>query len=213
MSVGTLRFAHPTKAVICFKAVSKVVFPWPQPYLERCFLLPPQKEHHMSFYDAVVPAYLQMLNSLSGLLTKAEAHCEAKKIQPEVLLGARLYPDMLPLAKQIQLVCDHASRGCARLTHSEVPSTPDTEKTFGELKQRLAKTIDYVKSFKPAQFEGADTKDVTFPTGPNSSMTLKGQQFLSAFSFPNFYFHAVTAHGILRHSGVEIGKRDFLGVS
>ncbi len=166
----------------------------------------------MSFYDAVVPAYLQMLNSLSGLLTKAEAHCKAKKIDPEVLLGARLYPDMLPLTKQIQLVCDHASRGCARLTHSEVPSTPDTEKTFDELRQRLAKTIDYVKSFKPAQFEGADSKDVTFPVGPDR-MTLKGQQFLSAFSFPNFYFHAVTAHGILRHSGVEIGKRDFLGVS
>ena len=167
----------------------------------------------MSFYDAVVPAYLQMLNSVSGLLTKAEAHCKAKKIDPDVLLGARLYPDMLPLTKQIQLVTDHASRGCARLTHSEVPSTPDTEKTFDELKQRLAKTIDYVKSFKPAQFDGADTKDVTFPVGPDRSMTLKGQQFLSAFSFPNFYFHAVTAHGILRHNGVEIGKRDFLGVS
>jgi hypothetical protein len=167
----------------------------------------------MSFYDAVVPAYLQMLNSLSGLITKAEAHCEAKKIQPEVLLGARLYPDMLPFSKQIQLVSDFAAKGCARLTHSEVPSTPDTEKTFDELKQRLAKTIDYVKSFKPAQFDGADAKDVTFPTGPNSSMTVKGQQFLSAFSFPNFYFHAATAHGILRHNGVEIGKRDFLGVS
>ncbi|WGR93766.1 DUF1993 domain-containing protein [Bradyrhizobium sp. ISRA443] len=167
----------------------------------------------MSFYDAVVPAYLQILNSLTGLLTKAEAHCEARKIQPEVLLGSRLYPDMLPLAKQVQLVCDHASRGCARLTHSEVPSTPDTETTFTELKQRLAKTIDYVKSFTPAQFEGADAKDVTFPVGAGRTMTLKGQQFLSAFSFPNFYFHAVTAHGILRHNGVEIGKRDFLGVS
>ncbi|WP_407150909.1 DUF1993 family protein [Bradyrhizobium sp. ORS 86] len=167
----------------------------------------------MSFYDAVVPAYLQMLNSLTGLLTKAEAYCEAKKIQPEVLLGSRLYPDMLPLTKQVQLVCDHASRGCARLTHSEVPSTPDTETTFAELKQRLAKTIDYVKSFTPAQFEGADAKDVTFPIGVGRTMTLKGQQFLSAFSFPNFYFHAVTAHGILRHNGVEIGKRDFLGVS
>jgi uncharacterized protein len=167
----------------------------------------------MSFYDAVVPAYLQMLNSLTGLLTKAEAYCDAKKIQPEVLLGSRLYPDMLPLTKQVQLVCDHASRGCARLTHSEVPSTPDTETTFAELKQRLAKTIDYVKSFTPAQFEGADAKDVTFPVGPGRTMTMKGQQFLSAFSFPNFYFHAVTAHGILRHNGVEIGKRDFLGVS
>ena len=167
----------------------------------------------MSFHDAVVPTYLQILNSLTGELTKAEAHCEAKKIAPEVLLGSRLYPDMLPLTKQVQLVCDHAARGCARLTHSEVPSTPDTEKTFAELKQRLAKTIDYVKSFKPAQFDGGDAKDVTFPIGPDRTMTLKGQQFLNAFSFPNFYFHAVTAHGILRHNGVEIGKRDFLGVS
>lgn len=129
-----------------------------------------------------------------------------------MLLNARLYPDMLPLSRQIQLVCDYATKGCARLTHSEVPSTPDTEKTFAELQQRLANTIAYVKSFKQAQFEGADAKDVTFPAGPNKSMTLKGQQFLSGFSFPNFYFHAAIAHGILRHNGVEIGKRDFLGV-
>ena len=167
----------------------------------------------MSFYDAVVPAYLQMLNSLTGLLTKAEAHCEAKKIQPEVLLGARLYPDMLPLSKQIQLVSDFAAKGCARVTHSEVPSTPDTEKTFRELKQRLANTIAYVKTYKPEQFEGADAKQVTFPAGPDRSITVTGQQFISSFSFPNFYFHAATAHGILRHNGVEIGKRDFLGVS
>jgi uncharacterized protein len=167
----------------------------------------------MSFYDATVPALLQILGSLQGLLTKAEAHCKAKNIAPEVLLTARLYPDMLPLAKQIQLVCDFAAKSCARLTHSEVPSTPDTEKSFDELKQRLAKTIDYVKAFKPAQFDGADAKDVTFPVGPSNTMTLKGQQFLSSFTFPNFYFHAATAHGILRHNGVEIGKRDFLGVS
>lgn len=167
----------------------------------------------MSFHDAVVPAYLQILNSLTGLLSKAEAHCEARKIEPSVLLGARLYPDMLPLTKQVQLVCDHAARGCARLTHSEVPSTPDTEQSFAELKQRLSNTIAYVKSFKPEQFDGADAKDVTFPVGPGRTLTLKGQQFLSAFSFPNFYFHAVTAHGILRHNGVEVGKRDFLGVS
>jgi hypothetical protein len=166
----------------------------------------------MSFYNATVPAFLQILNSLSGLLAKAEAHCKARNIQPEVLLGARLYPDMLPLSRQIQLASDFAAKGCARLAQSEVPVTPDTEKTFDELRQRLAKTIDYVKSFKPAQFEDADTKDVTFPAGPNNNITLKGQQFLNAFAFPNFYFHAATTHGILRHNGVEIGKRDFLGV-
>ncbi|MGC2810034.1 MAG: DUF1993 domain-containing protein [Bradyrhizobium sp.] len=167
----------------------------------------------MSFYDASVPAFLQILGSLSGLLTKAEAHCKAKNIQPEILLGARLYPDMLPLSKQIQLACDFAAKGCARLTHSEVPSTPDTETSFEELRQRLARTSEYVKEFKPAQFDGADRRDVTFPAGPDRSITLKGQQFLNNFAFPNFYFHAATAHGILRHNGVEIGKRDFLGVS
>jgi hypothetical protein len=167
----------------------------------------------MSFYDATVPAFLQILNSLSGLLSKAEAHCAAKNIQPEVLLSARLYPDMLPLTKQIQLASDFAAKGCARVTHGEVPSTPDTEKTFAELQQRLAKTIDYVKGFTPAQFDGMEGRDVKFPVGPDRTMTLKGQQFVSHFAFPNFYFHAATAHGILRHNGVEIGKRDFLGVS
>ena len=167
----------------------------------------------MSFYDAIVPAYLQVLGSLSGLLTKAEAHCTAKNIAPEVLLGSRLYPDMLPLSKQIQLASDFAVRGCARVTHSEVPAMPDTEKTFAELKARLAKAADFVKSFKPAQFEGADTKDVTFPMGPDKTMTMKGQQFISNFSLPQFYFHAAIAHGLLRHNGVEVGKRDFMGAN
>ena len=167
----------------------------------------------MSFYDATVPVFLQTLGAVSGLLSKAEAHCKARKIEPEVLLNARLYPDMLPLSKQVQLVCDFAVKGCARLTHSEAPSMPDTEKTFDELKQRIAKTLDYVKTFKPAQFEGADARDVTFPVGPSNSMTLKGQEFINRFSFPNLYFHAATTHGILRHNGVEIGKRDFLDVA
>src|SRR3954469_9025766 len=153
----------------------------------------------MSFYDAAVPAYLQILGSLTGILTKAEAHCAAKNIAPEVLLGSRLYPDMLPLSKQVQFVSDSAMKGCARLTGSEVPSTPDTEKTFDELRQRLAKAIDYVKAFKPAQFGGGEAREVTFPSGPDKTTTLTGQQFLSGFSLPNFYFHAATAHGILRH--------------
>jgi hypothetical protein len=167
----------------------------------------------MSFYDATVPPFQQILGSLSGLLTKAEAHCKAKNIQPEVLLSARLYPDMLPLSRQVQLACDFAGKACARLAHIDVPSTPDTEKTFEELRQRLAKTSDYLKTFKPAQFEGTDAREVTFPAGPDKTMTLKGQQFLGHVAFPNFYFHATTAHGILRHNGVEVGKRDFLGVS
>jgi uncharacterized protein len=166
----------------------------------------------MSFYDSVVPGYLQMLNSLSAILDKAEAHCAAKKIKPEVLLGARLFPDMLPFAYQVQTASDFAAKGCARLTQSDVPVRPDTETSFAELKERLAKTIAYVNTYKPAQFEGADSREVTFPTGPNKTTTLTGQQFVSHFSFPNFYFHCTTAYDILRHNGVELGKRDFMGV-
>jgi hypothetical protein len=166
----------------------------------------------MSLYDSTVPAYLQILGSLQGSLDKAEAYAAAKKIEPEVLLQARLFPDMLPFVRQIQTVTDFAMKGCARLTGSEVPSVPATETTFAELKQRLAKAADYVKGFTPAQFEGAATRSISFPAGPDNTMTLTGQQFLSNFSLPNFYFHAATAHGILRNNGVEIGKRDFMGV-
>lgn len=167
----------------------------------------------MSFYDSAVPAYLQMLGSLSANLHKAEAYATAKKIEPDVLLGARLYPDMLPLTKQVQTACDQAMRGCARLTQTEPLSVPDTEKSFAELQQRIAKAIDYVKGFKPAQFEGADSRDVTFPIGGGKTTTMSGQQFLTSFNLPNFYFHLAIAHGILRHNGVEIGKRDFLGAN
>jgi hypothetical protein len=167
----------------------------------------------MSVYDATVPAFTHTLSALSGLVNKAEAYCQTKGIQGEVLLSARLYPDMLPFSRQIQLACDFAAKSAARLAQVEVPTTPDTEKSFDELRQRLAKTIDYLKTFKPAQFEGADQKDVTFPTGPSTHMTVKGQQFINRYAFPNFFFHAAIAHGILRHSGVDIGKRDFLGVA
>jgi uncharacterized protein len=181
-----------------------------RPYLPRTST---QKDFIMSFYDATVPAYLQMLTSLSNILDKTEAHMSAKNIQPEALLTARLFPDMHPFIRQVQTVCEFATKGCARLTQSEVPAMSDGETTFAELKQRLAKTIDYVKTFKPAQFEGAETRDVTFPTGKDKTTTLTGQQFLSHFSLPNFYFHATTAFDILRHNGVEIGKRDFLGTN
>jgi uncharacterized protein len=167
----------------------------------------------MSFHDATVPAFLQILGSLSSILGKAEAHCKAKNIAPEVLLGARLFPDMLPFTRQVQLVSDFATKGCARLSQSEVPVNPDTETSFDELQQRLKRTIDYVKTFKPAQFDGAEGRDVTFPSGANQTTTLKGQQYLSSFILPNLYFHAATAHGILRHNGVAIGKHDFLGTN
>ena len=131
------------------------------------------KEHPMSFYDATVPAFLQILGSLTGLLTKAEAHCKAKNIAPEVLLSARLYPDMLPFSRQIELACDFAAKGCARLTHSEVPVTPDTEKSFDELKQRLARAIDYVKG-SSRRIRPRRHREVTFRSA-RPTMTLKGQ--------------------------------------
>jgi hypothetical protein len=167
----------------------------------------------MSFYDFAVPAYLQMLTSLSANLKKAEAFATARKIEPATLLGTRLFPDMLPLRSQIQLACDFATKGVARLTGSEVPSTPDTETNFDELQARIAKTIAYLKTYTPAQFDSAETREITFPTGPAQTTTLTGQQFLTSFSLPSFYFHVTTAHGILRMSGVEIGKRDFLGAN
>jgi hypothetical protein len=167
----------------------------------------------MSFYDSTVPVFVTILGALNGLLNKAEAHCKAKNVKEDVMLGMRLYPDMLPLTKQFQLACDFAGKGAARLAGVEVPTTPDTETTFEELRQRIGKTIDYLKTFKPAQFDGADAKDVTFPVGPTNTMTLPGQVYVNRSVLPNFFFHAATAHGILRHNGVEIGKRDFLGVA
>jgi hypothetical protein len=166
----------------------------------------------MSFYDSAAPAFQQTLGALSDILRKAETHASARKIAPETLLTARLYPDMLPLTRQIQIACDFAMKTCARLTGSDVPSTPDTEKTFDELQQRLTKAMDYVKSTTQANFDGAESREVTFPVGPDKTMTLKGQQYLTHFALPNFYFHATTAYDILRHNGIEIGKRDFMGV-
>jgi hypothetical protein len=165
----------------------------------------------MSIYAASIPTFVQMLNSLSAVLDKAENHAAAKKIAPEVLPTSRLYPDMLPLTRQVQIACDFAAKTTARLTQADIPTTPDTETTIPDLRARIAKAIDYLKGFKPEQFNGADSREVTFPVGPGTNMTLKGQLYLHHYAMPNFYFHVVTAYDILRHNGVEIGKRDFLG--
>lgn len=164
----------------------------------------------LSMYAASVPAFTQTLGALSAILDKAAAHCAAKKIDPAALLTARLYPDMFMLTKQVQLACDFAKNGVGRLV-GEPPKFPDEEKTFDELKARIAKTLDYVKSVKPADVDAGVDKDVTFPTGPDTRMTLPGAQFLVHVALPNFYFHATTAYDILRHNGVELGKLDFLG--
>jgi len=164
----------------------------------------------LNIYQASIPSFLQTLGALSGVLTKAAAHAEAKKIDPSVLIGARLAPDMHPLARQVQMVSDQAKGAAARLAGVDIPSFPDTEATFPELQQRIAKTVDFVKSLKPAQFDGAEDRDVAL-TLAGQKVNWKGSTYLFHFVYPNFYFHASTAYDILRHNGVEIGKRDFLG--
>ena len=164
----------------------------------------------LSMHALAVPTFLNTLGALSKILDKAAAHCEAKKIDPTTLLTMRLYPDMFTFTKQVQLSCDFAKNTMGRLT-GEPPKFPDEEKSFAELKARIAKTVDYVKGFTPAQVDAAAAKDVTFPIGPQQTMTLKGAEYLVGVALPNFYFHATTAYDILRHCGVELGKRDFLG--
>ena len=160
--------------------------------------------------SVAVPSFLRTLEALSKILDKASAYCAAKKIDPAVMLQMRLAPDMFPLIKQVQLACDFAKNTIGRLT-GEPPKFPDEEKTFDDLKARIARTIDYVKSVTAEAIDASTDKDVTFPVGPEKKMTLKGEQYLVGFALPNFYFHATTTYDILRHSGVELGKRDFLG--
>jgi len=165
----------------------------------------------ISMYKASVPLFVQFLTSLSAILDKAAAHAEAKKIDPAVLLNMRLYPDMFHLARQVGEANRHAVSACARLAAVEPPVFPTTEPSIPELKERIAKAIDFIKSFKPAQIDGTDDKEIVikFPSGAERKFT--GQSLLLNFSLPNFYFHVTTAFDILRHCGVEIGKRDFMG--
>ncbi len=164
----------------------------------------------LSISSVGVSSFVTTLSALSKILDKAAAHCAAKKIDPAVIMQMRLAPDMLPFVKQVQIACDFAKNTAGRLT-GEAPKFPDEEKSFDELKARITKTLDYVKGFAPATLDGAEGKDVTFPIGPQQTMTLKGADYLVSFALPNFFFHATTAYDILRHAGVEIGKRDFLG--
>ena len=164
----------------------------------------------LSMFDASVPSMLRQLASLDAILDKAAAHATARKIDPAVLLATRLFPDMFALTRQVQLTCDFAKNTLGRLT-GEPPKFADDEKSLADLKARIAKTLDYVKSFAAADIDGTAGKDVTFPIGPQNTMTLTGAQYVVAFALPNFYFHATTAYDILRQCGVDIGKRDFLG--
>jgi hypothetical protein len=164
----------------------------------------------ISMYQASAPRFASTLKNLSAVLDKAQAHCDAKKIDPLVLTGARLYPDMFAFARQVQVACDTAKGALARLAAVEIPRHEDTEKTFEELKARIAKTVAFIETFKPAQIDGTEDKDYVIKLGPRE-VQWKGMQYLLGFALPNFYFHAATAYDILRHNGVELVKRDFIG--
>ena len=164
----------------------------------------------ITMYSASVPVFVRMLGNAGHWLDKAEAHAAAKKFDPSVYLQARLAPDMLPLAKQIQIACDAAKFCVARLAGSEAPKFEDSETTFAELRERIARTLAYVNSVPAAQIDGTDAKDVSVPRR-DGSMTMKGEDYLRHFVLPNFYFHATTTYALLRHYGVELGKADFLG--
>ncbi len=161
-------------------------------------------------YDQSVAPMSHFLGALSKILTKAEAHCAAKKIDPAALLTFRLYPDMFPLLKQVQLVTDFAKGAASRLAGLEVPSYADTETTFAELEARVAKTLAHLATVTPAMLAGAEARDVTFKAR-GQDVTLPGQTYFSQMALPNFYFHLATAYNILRHNGVELGKMDFIG--
>ena len=165
----------------------------------------------ISMYQASVPVFTHMLTALAAVLDKADAHGAAKKIDPTVLPGTRLCPDMFPLSRQVQIACDFAKGTAARLAGVEVPSYGDTEKTFPELKERIAKTIAFLATFKPAQIDGSEEREISLKVGPRE-MHFKGLDYLVGFSLPNFYFHVTTAYAIARASGVELGKMDYLGM-
>ena len=164
----------------------------------------------ISMYQASAPVFVRMLNNLAVILEKGAAHAAAKNIDPAVLVQGRLSPDMFPLAKQIQIAADMAKGGVARLAGQEPPKYDDDEATFPDLVARIKKTVDYVGTFKPEQIDGSEGKTITLQmrSGP---LTFLGLPYLLNFVYPNFYFHVTTAYDILRHSGVEVGKMDFLG--
>ena len=163
-------------------------------------------------HEAGVRTMTRALTNLIHVLEKGAAHAEAKKIEPAVLVNARLYPDMFPLSKQVQIATDVAKLGSARIAGVEPPKYEDNEASFADLIERVRKTIAYLETLKPQQFEGTDAKTVTFPVaGGKDSRTWPGARYLQHRVIPNVFFHCATTYNILRHNGVEIGKADFLG--
>jgi uncharacterized protein len=164
----------------------------------------------ISMHSASVPVFSKMLGNLQNWLDKAETHATAKKFDTSVLLAARLAPDMLPFVRQIQIACDGAKFGVARLAGIEAPKFEDTEASFADLRERIRKTLDFVESVPADKIDGTEDKDVTVPRR-DGSMILKGEFYLKHFVLPNFYFHMTTTYALLRHNGVDLGKADFLG--
>lgn len=164
----------------------------------------------ISARSASLAGFIQTLKALDVILDKTVEQAAARKIQPEVLLNARLAPDMLTFTRQVQLACDFAKNAAARLAGGDNPKHPDEEKSFDELKARIAKALAFVGGVDDAAFEAGLARDVTFPRGPSATVTMRGEKYLTLFAVPNFYFHATTAYAILRENGIQIGKQDFL---
>jgi uncharacterized protein len=164
----------------------------------------------ISMYAASVPVFKQMLGSLAAVLAKGAAHAEARKIDPSVLLAERLAPDMFALTRQVQIASDAAKGAAARLAGIEIPKYEDDETSFAELAARIEKTIAFLDTIQAASIDGSEERDITV-TVRSGDLHFKGERFLLHWALPNFYFHVTTAYGLLRHDGVEIGKRDFLG--
>ncbi|HLW24676.1 MAG TPA: DUF1993 domain-containing protein [Steroidobacteraceae bacterium] len=164
----------------------------------------------VTLYEVALPPIERGLDNLSALLDKAAAHATARKFDSVVLVQARLYPDMFPLSRQVQITCDTAKGAAARLAGLEIPKHEDTEATLAELKQRIAKTLDFVRSVRPEQVESGEGRSIELKF-PNGTLTFSARAYLTDFVLPNLYFHISMVYALLRHNGVEIGKMDFLG--
>jgi|SRR5579859_1461589 len=164
----------------------------------------------VSLYDVSIPILTLSLTNLAAILDKAASHGETKKVDSKAFPAARLIVDMLPLSAQIQIACDTAKGAAARLAGIEIPKHEDTEATLGELKTRVAKTLEFIKSIKPDQLQGAETREITLQF-PQSTLKFTGVNYLTNFVLPNFFFHVTMAYALLRKNGVDLGKRDFLG--
>jgi len=164
----------------------------------------------ISMSSASLPVFKAMLGNLSHILDRGQAHAEARKFDPAALLQFRLAPDMLPFTRQIQIACDAAKNGVARISGVEAPKFEDTESTFDELKARIQKTVEYLASVPNERMDGTEDKDITFPIGKDKTRTMTGEAYLKHWALANFHFHITMAYAILRNNGVELGKSDYL---